>query len=242
MYAKKNSRKKIIVALLAVVLLIGCGIGGTLAWLLDTTETVSNTFTVGNIWIDLYEHTRGTDGELTETETKKLSDYKIIPGTSEKKDPTVEVLAKSESCWVFIQVQELNNVAATDDTGATTHKYVTWEIDSTVWTKLSENNGVVTYYATPSTGAPTSYTTSPTDKTYNVLSNETVSYGDSLTKDMIDKLYTTDSEGNITVDTAKQPQLNFKAFAVQAGAGTDAATAWAQIPATEYLGYVAPTT
>lgn len=236
MYAKKSNAKKIIVTLLAVVMLIGGTIGGTLAWLSATSGTVTNTFTVGNIWIDLYEHTRDNDGKLTTTEVKALSDYKIIPGTSEEKDPTVEVLANSENCWVFIQVQELNNVAATDDTGATTHKYVTWNIDSDVWTKLSESNGVVTYYAT------TSYTTQNTDKTYDVLSDKKVSYGDSLTKAMIDLLYAKDDNGNIIVNTEKQPQLNFKAFAVQAEAGTAASAAWAQIPTTEYLGYVAPTT
>lgn len=233
MCAGKNSRKKIIAALLMAVLLIGCGAGGTLAWLLATTGTVSNTFTVGNIWLDLYEHQRDGNGNLTSGEVKTLSDYKIIPGTSENKDPTVEVLANSENCWVFVQVQELNNVAATDGSGETTHKYVTWKIDESVWTKLEEKNGVVTYYANES------YTTKETDKTYNVLLEKKVFYGDSLTKTMIDELYTTSNEGKIIVNDAKKPQLNFKAFAVQTEAGDTAADAWGQIPVSEYLGYVA---
>ena len=46
-----------LIAVLALTLLIGCSLGGTIAWLMDKTETVTNTFTVGDINIDLTETT-----------------------------------------------------------------------------------------------------------------------------------------------------------------------------------------
>lgn len=207
--------KKVLALALALVLIVGATVAGTVAWLMDSTGEVVNTFTAGNINIDLAET---VDNE-----------FKILPGTEETKDPVVTVEANSEDCWVFIQVKEENNVAAVDGNGVTTHEYFTWAIDSNYWTKLSDVNGIVTYYAN------TKYETIASDVSYNVLANQKVAYSDQLTKDMIDKLYNTDG----TIKTEVQPKLSFKAFAVQAEAGTDAITAWATVPTSEYLGATA---
>ena len=59
--------KKKVLSIVAVVLVLCCAIGGTLAWLTDKTASVKNTFTVGDINI-----------ELTETTTN----YKMVPGKS----------------------------------------------------------------------------------------------------------------------------------------------------------------
>lgn len=83
---------KLVVAMLAVTLLIGCAIGGTVAWLTAKTDPVVNTFTYGDINITLAE-TTGTN-------------YKIIPGVDITKDPKVTVNANSEACWLFIKVEE----------------------------------------------------------------------------------------------------------------------------------------
>ncbi len=45
---------KLVVAMLAVTLLIGCAIGGTVAWLTAKTDPVVNTFTYGG-----YQHHAG---------------------------------------------------------------------------------------------------------------------------------------------------------------------------------------
>lgn len=83
---------KLVVAMLAVTLLIGCAIGGTVAWLTAKTDPVVNTFTYGDINI-----------KLTETTGKG---YKIIPGVDIPKDPKVTVNANSEACWLFVKVEE----------------------------------------------------------------------------------------------------------------------------------------
>lgn len=238
MKSKKSVSMKAVVVLMALVLLIGCGVGGTLAWLMDHTDTVTNTFTVGDINIKLYEHELDANGEFKTTETKTINTYKILPGTSEKKDPTVEVLKNSEDCYVFVQVQEVNNVAAEDASGNVTHKYVTWAIDDAVWTELNKNadGTITTYYLT------SNYTLTDADATFNVLKDKKVSYGDSLTKEMIEMIYETEEENGQTVikvgeiDPNKQPKLIFKAFAVQKEAANTAAAAWNEVPAAERLG------
>ena len=83
---------KLVVTMLAVTLLIGCAIGGTVAWLTAKTEAVVNTFTYGDINITLSETTG--------------NDYKIIPGVDINKDPKVTVKANSEDCWLFVKVEE----------------------------------------------------------------------------------------------------------------------------------------
>lgn len=205
MYAKKNSGKKILAMALAVVLLIGVGVGGTLAWLTATSGTVTNTFTVGDVNIELKEHDL-VNGELTNDEVVEENTYKVLPGTTQPKDPFVRVLANSEDSWIFVQVKEVNNTAGTD------LKYVEWAIDNSIWTHLETNGNIHTYVLT------NKYTTKDANETYNVLLNQTVTYNNDLTKAMLD-----------TVTDNTKPQLIFKAFAVQEEAATTAADAWAKI-------------
>ena len=77
-------KKKAIVAVVAFVLVLCCAIGGTLAWLVDSTSEVKNTFTYGDINIDLSE----TTGD----------EYQMIPGNDITKDPKVTGEAESEAC------------------------------------------------------------------------------------------------------------------------------------------------
>ena len=115
---RRNVSNKTVAILLALVLAIGCAVGGTLAWLISKTDPVVNTFTYGDINIDLAE-TTGTD-------------YKIIPGVNISKDPKVTVTAGSEACWLFVKVEEKN-----------WNEKVTYEIEKG-WTALENQTDV--YY------------------------------------------------------------------------------------------------
>lgn len=95
---RRSVSSRAFIALLALVLVIGCVAGGTVAWLVAKTEPVVNTFTYGNINIALTE-TTGTS-------------YKIIPGTDIKKDPKVTVTAGSEACWLFVKVEQTGTFVA----------------------------------------------------------------------------------------------------------------------------------
>ena len=118
MRRRRGISTKTLVALLSLVLLLGCSLGGTLAWLADSTGPVTNTFTVGDIDITLVETTE---------------DYKIVPGVNIAKDPKVTVKANSEACWLFVKIEESANWP--DE--------LTYTI-ATGWTKLNGVTGV--YY------------------------------------------------------------------------------------------------
>lgn len=95
---RRSVSSRAFIALLALVLVIGCVAGGTVAWLVAKTDPVVNTFTYGNI-------------DITLTETTGTS-YKIIPGTNIAKDPKVTVAADSEACWLFVKVEETGTFVA----------------------------------------------------------------------------------------------------------------------------------
>lgn len=94
-YEKRRSVSgRLFVLMLALVLVLGCAVGGTVAWLVAKTDPVVNTFTYGDIDIEL-------------TETKPANQQaKIIPGVDIEKDPKVTVKKDSEACWLFVNVEE----------------------------------------------------------------------------------------------------------------------------------------
>lgn len=194
---------KLVVAMLAVTLLIGCAIGGTVAWLTAKTDSVINTFTYGDINIDLWETKDGmhTESRLNENGyvVNARSDLKIIPGVDLPKDPTVTVKAGSEACWLFVKVEK-SGTFVTDK--------VTYAIDNTVWTQLDNVAGV--YYKKIDT-------LTASDTNYNILQDKKVTVSQELTK----------SEINSIEEGQKNPTLTFKAYAVQLDAAQTAAGAWA---------------
>lgn len=84
-------KKRTRALLVAMVLVVGCIIGGTLAWLTTKTDAVVNTFTAGDI-------------DVTLTETKE--EYKMVPGRIIHKDPKVTVEKGSEECYLFVKVEK----------------------------------------------------------------------------------------------------------------------------------------
>lgn len=112
---------RVLVMAVALTLIIGGIIGGSVAWLTATSKTVTNTFTVGDI-----------DIELKETTTA----YKMVPGNTISKDPKVTVKAGSEACWLFVKITESTNLS----------NFITYSVKSGEdgWTKLEGVDNV--YY------------------------------------------------------------------------------------------------
>ncbi len=96
-------KKRTVAMLMAVVLLFGTVVGGTIAYLIADVKEVTNTFTVGEVVIDLFETDK--DGAKTQSNT-----YQLIPGTDYKKDPYVEVTDETNvDCYLFVKFEELAN-------------------------------------------------------------------------------------------------------------------------------------
>ena len=179
--------KKTLITILCTVLVCSCVMGVTLAFLMDKTETITNTFTVGKVDIDLKETTG--------------SEYKMVPGHTYEKDPTVTVKKNSEACYLFVEVVKSEGF----------DNYITSNIDTDAgWTLVSGTTNV--YYITVAS--------STADQTFYVLEGDTnypkgvVTVKSTLTAKDMENL-----EGD--------PTMAFTAYAVQQD-GLSVGDAWTQ--------------
>lgn len=94
---------------LCAVLLVAASVLGTMAYLTDSKD-VKNTFTVGNVAIKLDEAkvdengTQVVDKDGNPVARVTENEYKLLPGHTYVKDPTVTVLAPSVESYVRMKV------------------------------------------------------------------------------------------------------------------------------------------
>ena len=161
-YEKRRSVSgRLFVLMLALVLVLGCAVGGTVAWLVAKTEPVVNTFTYGDI-------------NITLTETKPANrQAKIIPGVDIEKDPKVTVKADSEACWLFVEVKEEGTFVANKVTYSVDYGWTNGD-----GTKIPEN---VYYRAVDAV---------TTDTDFAVLKDNKICVSEELTKSDIQSITT----------------------------------------------------
>ncbi len=151
----RTRRTKPLALLLAMTLVFGVAVGGTLAWLEDSSDEIVNSFATSDITVT-----------LAESENLNLQ---MIPGHSIAKDPTVTVAAGSVDCYVFVQLTESANFG----------DYMEYYI-AEGWTALStESGGVIkgVYYRP--------VTAENMGKDMTVLKNNQVTVKISVTKEMM---------------------------------------------------------
>ena len=108
---KARNRIKPLLTCACALLLVAAGVFGTLAYLTGT-DTVNNTFTVGNVKITLDEAKVTTDGTPVEgADRVKANEYHLLPGHTYTKDPTVTVEEGSDASYVRMKVT-FNNAKA----------------------------------------------------------------------------------------------------------------------------------
>lgn len=151
--------KKTLLTILCTVLVCSCVMGATLALLMDKTDPITNTFTIGNVDIDLTE--------TKEADANGLRTFKMVPGSTIDKDPTVTVMKDSEACWLFVKIDESENFS----------DFLSYEI-AEGWTALAGVTGV--YYREVASNAA--------DQTFAVLNGNKVTVSDTVTKDQADAL------------------------------------------------------
>ena len=98
-----KTARKVLMLILCAALLVSATVMGTLAYLTDD-DAVVNTFTVGNIVIELDEADVKLDGTIDTTARVKENAYKLMPGHEYIKDPTIRVDGNSEACYLFVKV------------------------------------------------------------------------------------------------------------------------------------------
>lgn len=130
---KKTS--KALLLMLCAVLLVAASVLGTMAYLTSTDEVV-NTFTVGNVKITLDE--QDVDNSTTGADRDQANSYKLLPGHTYTKDPTIHVDASSEDCYLFVKV--VNEIAAIE--GTTT---VADQMTTKGWKVVDAEKGIYVY-------------------------------------------------------------------------------------------------
>ena len=203
-------KRKLIIAL-ALCLALALGIGGTMAYLTATTTAVVNTFTIGNVGLKLVETENGA--EVT------AKSYKIVPGETVTKDPTVTVTTGSEPCWLFVKITE--DLGALS--GAGIDDFFSYA-PAAGWTKLTGIAGVDNvYYRTVGVEAADSAIGSsiPVLAGNTAYPNGVVTLSDKITQSMSEVLADADAD---------KPTLTFKAAAVQYANIADVQTAYNNLP------------
>lgn len=103
-------KKKLVTAAvltLAAISLVVVTVFTTIAYL-TSSSAVTNTFTVGNVGIELFESPVDSEGKAIESSGKKTSNgnnYHLLPGKTYDKDPTVYIQAGSDSSYLFVKVR-----------------------------------------------------------------------------------------------------------------------------------------
>ena len=99
-----KTKSKALLLTLCAVLLVAASVLGTMAYLTSSAE-VKNTFTVGKVEIKLDEAKVTADGIPVEgADRVTANSYKLMPGNTYTKDPTVTVKAGSEESYVRMKV------------------------------------------------------------------------------------------------------------------------------------------
>lgn len=182
-----KAKKKTCILLVTVCLLIGCAIGGTLAWLTDSSETVTNKFLGTDINITLKESPLKEDGSYGEPAENVTNKYAMVPGYSYKKDPVVTVEKNSEACWLFVKFEEKENASTYLDYTSTLTSENKWNQGD--GTKIPRNMWYREVEAKDS------------DQSWYLLKDNTISVKNNVTKE--------------NMETAAKSELVYHAYAHQ---------------------------
>lgn len=197
---RRTSCKKYMVLVMALLLVVGGVVSGTLAWLVDSAGPVENFFSTSDI-----------DVKLSETK----SGFQMIPGWTIAKDPVITLSKDSEDCYLFVKVEKSGG---TDDYPF--DNFIAYAIKDG-WEQLKDEDdqdvsGV--YYRVIDSE----------DERYDVAKEEAVKYhvlGAGSYKDASGVTYTWKQDEVLTkpevtkamMDAVKgnEPKLTFTAYAVQ---------------------------
>lgn len=97
-------KKTILMAAIAVMLVAVLVVGGTLAYFTDT-KSATNTFTMGNVSIDLKEQQKGENGLEPFEQNKQLVPGKSNDGNAVSKIVTVTNTSKDNAAWVWVELK-----------------------------------------------------------------------------------------------------------------------------------------
>ena len=130
--------KALLLVLCALILVVG-SVMGTLAYLTSKTDPITNTFTVGSVSISMVESETDEYGTPTGETTDDGNKYKLIPGHTYTKNPTITVADKSEPCYLFVKVENgIADYEASDNT-------IAYQLAANGWTEVDGADNVYSH-------------------------------------------------------------------------------------------------
>lgn len=201
----KKTTKKVLALGSGAVLLVSASVMGTMAYLSSKTETVTNTFTVGNVGFDndsaLDEAKVDQYGVKTGEERVTGNKYKLVPNHRYVKDPTVHISDTSEDCWLFVKVDNgISGIEADNDGDDTIHE----QMMKLEWTPIEEGSSIYYYKTTVRGGADVP----------------------------VFKEFTIDEEADVAAYA--YAKIEIQAYAIQADGFEEALDAWETAPLTDW--------
>lgn len=166
----KKKLAKIAALAMAAVSLVLVTVLVTVAFL-TSTSSVSNVFTVGDVEIQMFESNVDNNGKKIAGDKNSTGNtYKLIPGKTYDKDPTIFVSADSEESYLFVKIT--NQIAAIEAGGGTT---IAAQMSAKGW-DLVEGTTDVYYYA-DADGKPIKKNSGSVDvfTTFTIANNKDVS-------------------------------------------------------------------
>lgn len=225
----KKAKKTFLAVACAGVLVVG-SVAATMAYLTATTDTVTNTFTAGNV--DFGDGTTGSgldeaatdeygekidingDDKIDNADRRTANKYKLIPGASYIKDPIVHMAGDSEDAYVFVKVA--NGIADLEDASNT----IAAQMTTNGWLPVDATNLPGVYVYAKGSTLPvvvTGGSNLPVFESFKLASEANV-----------ESIYVVEN-GKVTNKVKDDAKITVVAYAIQAEgfAGQTAAQIWA---------------
>ena len=147
-------KRNLLISILSLALVCIIGVGATLAYFTDKTETKVNTFTTGKVAISIIDKTEPEEGEVAGNPNDNGIAYdEVMPGDVLSKIVGVNTDADSADAYVAIRVTVTDVVApnagdavTTDEITAQISDIIASRVDSELWAAKELGNGDVVYY------------------------------------------------------------------------------------------------
>lgn len=112
-------KKKLITSIITLCVVVTMGVGTVIAYFASVSGPVVNTFTVGEVELELTDNTRDW--------------IKLIPGATAERSSVVTVVKGSEDCYVYVKLEQPSELS----------EYISYELEEG-WINLGGIDGV--YY------------------------------------------------------------------------------------------------
>lgn len=234
-----REKHRIMLVSLCAIMVVVSSVMITLAYLTSKTEKVVNTFTLGNVKFeeglgnDLNEAKTNENGKPVNKDGAEIDNkdsaprvttnkYKLVPGHTYTKDPTIHLAADSEDCYLFVKVENgltktkgsINGIEAAAEEGRYTN--IVGQMEKNGWYAIDEATypGIYVYVGDSGDSTPEVVSAKNGDRK-KVVFNE-FKIDKNITGDKLKEYVVENKDTGTPVDLSAVTNITITAYAVQA--------------------------